>query len=374
MKNTRYEIETPYGFVDFDGIKQLPTKQMLHRVTLNNGTYCDVTYNHEFVVNGISVKYSSLKKGDQLETTDGLLEIQSLICLEKEEYVYDVLEVKNKDHSFYGNGIVSHNCDFLGSSSTLINGEALERLSHMIREPFKKFDKFDVWEAPQPNKIYAIGCDVAMGVGRDYSVIQVVDITNPIRFKQVAVFADDYIKTLDFTFKINEIGRIYNYAFCIVENNTYGAQICRDLWNDYEYEWLFFEKGKKEKGVNANRKTKVNSNAALKEYIEENRLVINDQKTLKELEGYIEITEDKYGCEGEESHDDRVDALRWVCYFSISDYWRDLEDFIREERGIVKGDFVELTIGKEEIFEPVIFNSGDDINRKEIDEDGLIWG
>jgi hypothetical protein len=268
-----------------------------------------------------------------------------------------------------------YNCSFLGSSSTLINGEMLGKLADMVCDPVKEFPNFEVWEQPQPNRIYLLGCDVAMGVGRDYSVIQVVDITDPNRFKQVAVFADDYIRTPDFTRKINEIGKLYNYAFVIVENNTYGAQICRDLWNDYEYEWLYFEKGKKEKGINANRKTKVNSNASLKRYAEEGKLAVYDKKTIKEMEGYIQLGEDKYGCEeGENSHDDRVDALRWATYFAVSDYWRDLEEFIRDERGIQVSEyeFEDMGIG-DETFQPIIFK--DDANEDPyVDEDGLMWG
>jgi hypothetical protein len=374
MKNDRYEIETPDGFVSFDGIKRLP-KQRLFKVTLSNGSFCEVTFNHEFVVGGKSVKYSSLKVGDNLETIDGLADIISLEDTGKEEYVYDVLEVSNGDHSFYANDIVSHNCSFLGSSSTLINGEVLSKMQDVICDPIKVFPNFEVWEQPKPNRIYLLGCDVAMGVGRDYSTIQVVDITDPKRFTQVAVFADDYIRTPDFTRKINEIGKLYNYAFVIVENNTYGAQICRDLWNDFEYEWLYFEKGKKEKGVNANRKTKVNSNASLKRYVEEGMLRVYDKKTLKEMEGYIELAEEKYGCEeGENVHDDRVDALRWACYFAVSDYWRDLEEFVRTERGIQVSDyeFDDMGIG-DETFQPIIFQN-DDGEGPHVDEDGLVWG
>ena len=374
-KNERYEIETPHGYVDFAGIKRLPTKQGIHRVTLDNGKYCDVTYNHGFVVEGKEVKYSSLKRGDRLETTEGIFEVSLLECLEKEEYVYDVLEVKNEDHSFYANDIVSHNCSFLGSSSTLINGDVLGKMADVICDPIQNFPNFEVWDTPKPNRIYLLGCDVAMGVGRDYSVIQVLDITDPNRFRQVAVYADDYIRTPDFTSKINEIGKLYNYAFVIVENNTYGAQICRDLWNDYEYEWLYFERGKKEKGINANKKTKVNSNAALKRYAEEAKLAVYDHKTLKEMEGYIELSEEKYGCEeGENQHDDRVDALRWACYFAVSDYWRDLEEFVRKERGIENlGEYDDLGFGGE-TFEPIVFSDNEDGDGPYVDDDGLVWG
>lgn len=375
MKNALYKIETPFGYVPFDGIRRLPDKQRLHRVTIDNGTYCDVTYNHVFVVNGESKTYALLQEGDKLETKDGLKTIINLEDLNKEEYVYDVLEVKNENHSFYSNDIVSHNCSFLGSSSTLINGEVLKQLEDGICDPIKKFTNFEVWETPKEGRMYILGCDVAMGVGRDYSVIQVIDITNPKRFRQVAVFADDYVRTPEFTSKINEIGKLYNYAFAIVENNTFGAQICRDLWNDYEYEWLYYEKGKNEKGINANKKTKVISNAALKRYVEQGMMVVQDKKTLKEMQGYIELSEDKYGCEdGESSRDDRVDALRWVCYFAVSDYWRDLEEFYRQQHGIQLSDYdmTEYNVGSGDSFEPIIFNN-DNVQQMEIDEDGLVW-
>lgn len=263
--------------------------------------------------------------------------------------------------------------EFIGSSSTLINGESLEALRKTVLPPEHEFGNLDVWKKPIAGHIYVLGVDVSMGVGSDYSVIQIIDITNPNLFEQVAVFSDNYIRTVDLTAKVHELAKSYNEAFVIIENNTYGHDICRMLWEDYQYEWLYQDDDRRDRGVFANKKTKTNSNAALKRVAEEKKILIRDERTLKEMFGYVELSIDKYGCEeGENSHDDRVDALRWVCYFTVSPYWRNLEDFIREERSLVKNKGEEKDLGQDDSFKPIYFKDAFG-GKKELDEDGFNW-
>jgi len=261
-------------------------------------------------------------------------------------------------------------CEFLGSSSSLVNGDTLGKLEKLIIPPNFEYPNLEVWEKPIENHIYVMGVDVSMGVGNDFSVMQILDITNPILYKQVAVFSDNYIRTKDFTAKIYDLAKTYNEAFIIIENNTYGERITSDLWNEIGYEWMYYEQGKPNKGVFANKRNKIDSNSAMKRILEEDRILIQDKTTMDELYSYVELGIDKYGSEN--GHDDRVDALRWICYFVQSNYWKNLEDFMRKSRNVMVGEGVVKDINQKEVFRPVIIKQDTGVKYR-IDNDGLMW-
>ena len=265
-----------------------------------------------------------------------------------------------------------HKCSFLGSSNTLIAGKHLERIYKDIIPNDHEYDggNFKVWFKPRKDRIYVLSADVAKGVGKDYSTIQVIDVTVKYKYKQVAVFRDNFIRPEQFTDKINEIGRLYNDAYVIVENNTFGHQICIDLWEKHEYENLYRAYGKREHGVTANVRTKAESTSFLKMFLEEDYLTVYDDDTYKELQGFVEVKPNIYGCEGDKSHDDLVMAMVWACYFIQTPYWKDLEEYERRKIGIENEDSEEkkevnmseynLDTYDAEEFQPVDFNSFDE--------------
>ena len=70
---------------------------------------------------------------DTLCTKDGFSVIINLQIINKEKYVYDLLDVK-KDHLYFTNGFVSHNCvGFLGSSDNLIAGHTMKILKEDVK-------------------------------------------------------------------------------------------------------------------------------------------------------------------------------------------------------------------------------------------------
>ncbi len=340
-KKRKYKIETPFGYVDFIGIDKKNNKQETFIVKTKNYS-CEVSKTHNFVIDGEEVSLTQLKKGDYIETINGKEKIVEIIYSSNKE-VYDVLSVNNVDKSFYSNGILHHNCAFLGSSNTLISGDSLESISNDIVDYKFEYDggDFKVWYKPKKDKLYVMGVDVAKGVGKDYSVIQVVDVTHKNKYKQVAVYRNNFIRPEIFTKKIDEIGKIYNNAYLIVENNTFGHQICIDLWDEFEYENMFKEYGKREHGVTANVKSKSKSTSNLKTLLEENILTIYDKQTYKELSGFVETKPNVYSCEGAKAHDDLVMGLVWVCYFLNNPFWKDLEEFERQSLGLDTSDFKE---------------------------------
>jgi len=109
IKNTKYEILTPSGWSDFDGIKT-SVKSLIYHITFTDNTFIKCTDNHlikfwddEF----IEAKYLNI--GDELSNEKIVAEIT---IIEKETEVFDPINVKRKNE-YYSNGIISHNCAFI---------------------------------------------------------------------------------------------------------------------------------------------------------------------------------------------------------------------------------------------------------------------
>ncbi len=67
-------------------------------------------------------------------------------------------------------------CEFLGSSGTLISGNKLKCL--VPRTPVKEQHGLAIYEHPDKEKTYTIIADVSRGKGLDYSAFQVIDISH----------------------------------------------------------------------------------------------------------------------------------------------------------------------------------------------------
>jgi hypothetical protein len=246
---------------------------------------------------------------------------------------------------------------FLGSSNTLVSGEHLEKMARMTQEPMYEYEDMVLWEKPRKDNLYVISCDVAKGVQKDSSVMQILNVTNRKVSKQVGVWSSNEIDPFDFTEKINEIARMFNDAFVIIENNTYGHEVCRRLFDEFEYENIYKERKKKFFGVTADKKKKVLGTSYLKKHLEQNKLVINDKGTYDELCNFIEVNPDVYRCSsGKNSHDDRVMSLLWGVFLLETDFWNEWAEYLREQLSD-KIEGREPTL--EEIYDPIICEQTD---------------
>lgn len=149
----------------------------------------------------------------------------------------------------------NYKCKFLAGSSSIANSEQLTNQN--IEEPIElKFNKtLKMYFRPVEGRRYILGCDPATGKGKDYSAIQVIDITS-YPFKQVATFSDNGIKFREFALIIKEVALTYNTAQCIIENNNGGGgqAVIEHLMKDYDYDNLVHDKD--DYGVNTNGATK----------------------------------------------------------------------------------------------------------------------
>lgn len=184
-----------------------------------------------------------------------------------------------------------HEVEFFGSSNTLLSGDCLERLNY--KEPIFS-DEFNfMYEKPKTDHVYVCLVDVGEGAGRDFSIINVIDITEK-PYNQVFVYRRNDLSPWLFTPTVIEIANQYNQAHIQVENNSVGKIVADSIFYEHDYENIISSKNFKgeEKfaqfnshgiGVRMDSKTKILGCSTLKTLLEENILVLNDWNTIQEM-------------------------------------------------------------------------------------------
>jgi len=327
MNLNDYEIETPHGWCDFSGVRKIAQRE-LFIITLENGMSLKATENHRLFSNGKEIYLGELKIGSFIDTKNGYYKVTSVSREAGLHDVFDVVDIKNKDSTYYTDDIISHNCSFSGSSNTLIDGNVLSAIE--THDPtWVPEEGFYVWKQPTPKRLYAFGVDVAKGAGNntDYSVINIFDVTDFAStgtYEQVAIFRRNDMVLFDFIEKIWQIAKMFNNPMIVIENNTTGDVICKVLYNDKEYENLYFDYEKAEHGVNANMKTKPMALNFFKDDVQSKRMHIHSKDMLTELTYYEEITPGVFKARpGGNLHDDTVSSAYWVSYALRSRYFQD---------------------------------------------------
>lgn len=223
-------------------------------------------------------------------------------------------------------------CAFFGSSGTLIDGQVLATLTW--DEPIEDKQTYRVWEEPIENHQYVATVDVGEGVGGDYSVISIFDVTiKP--YKVVYRFHDNLTAPLILTEILNRVGTKYNDALVVIESN-FGSQVGSTLWNDYEYENMLLTtvKGSEnvvsggfggkslDYGVKTTKKTKRIGCSNLKSLIESHVYIPRDTIEIDELATFV-AKGTSYEAE-DEKHDDVAMTLVIFAWLTTQEYFRDL--------------------------------------------------
>lgn len=229
-----------------------------------------------------------------------------------------------------------YECQFLGSSGTLIRGDVLKNLSAAI--PAVQEQNLKQYEKPLEGHVYTILADVSHGKGLDYSVFQVIDITE-MPYKQVMVFRDNFITPTDYASVIFRMSQFYNNAYVLVEVNDIGAQVADTLFMDFGLEELLMtenagSRGKKiaggfsgkniDRGIRTSKVVKKIGCSVLKLLIEQQQLIIRDHDTIYELSRFVK-KKDSYEAEPG-AHDDCVMPLVLFAWLSNQTYFRELSD------------------------------------------------
>lgn len=228
-----------------------------------------------------------------------------------------------------------YGCSFLGSSNTLISST---KLNVLAPEEFLSEDSegLRIYEEPKKDSIYFLLADVARGQGSDYSAFTVIEGSNS-PYKIVATFRNNAISPFQFPTVIKKVGEKYNNAYVLVETNDIGGQISNILYNDLDYENLLmtrimgrkgqvlsqgFAQGKSEMGLRTTAQTKKLGCAILKRLVEEDKIILNDDRIIQELMTFISRSNTFKADDGH--HDDLVMTLVFFAWLSRQEYYADL--------------------------------------------------
>jgi len=206
-----------------------------------------------------------------------------------------------------------YGADFLGSSSTLIDSEFLQRLNYIEPVLTKYGFLLKLYKLPEEGQLYIIGVDASKGIGKDSATLQVLKVNSERDVEQVAVYSNNKIEPYQFAQVVIEVSKLYNEAPLMIENNGEGSQVIDAIWHQFEYDKIInYEK--KGLGIRSSVKTKLAGCLILKRYIENGWIQINDKETIKQLTFFEEKKPNIFKAVGTQN-DDLVTSLYWAIYF-----------------------------------------------------------
>jgi hypothetical protein len=349
-------IWTPDGYSDFDGINTI-TKNMYVDIETENGLLLKCSFDHKIQKDEGFIEAQYLIIGDYIKTSSGLSKVISHKITYDNITLYDPVNVV-KNNQYYSNDIVSHNCEFLGSTNTVISPEVIEYLFTLYKEPthIDLNGRFRIYEKPIEGNTYILGCDTAKGTGENDSVIQVLKIISmkPVKFEQVAVFQDDHTDVYAFADIIHRISLFYNKAHIMVENNAEGAAVVTKLWWDIETESLVNTGAKTQNlGIRATKNTKPKAVLLMKKLIEDECLQINDKETVEQIASFIEENNKFFG---KDLKDDLISGLYWTVYiiemdiFDESATLKSMSDLDKEQKDEIWGILTDIDTDSDNSF------------------------
>jgi hypothetical protein len=260
----------------------------------------------------------------------------------KEETIDDLAGGKEQFNREFG-------CQFLSGKKNLIaSPEAVEDIRRTLCEPLMTYDNgcLKIWKAPIKGHTYSLGADVAEGLERCASVIQVVDLTDTENIEQVAMYHSRTLDPHSFAEKILEVANMYGRPWVGVERNGVGRSTIDALDKVHNYHRLLNLAIKSDKmgyyqnpGIASHGNIKSQAVRNWRYWMNTKRsLIIHDIQTLQEIETFAELGKNKYGKTGGDNiFDDSVDALFWALILLDTDVAQKHLDIIQmEDNGKVK--------------------------------------
>jgi hypothetical protein len=307
------KVQTPKGFCSFSGIQKIQRSFYFH-VILENTSELKCSIKHPLFKKDVGFVHAcTLRVGDLIDTITGFVAVVYAELVDEPIELYDLLDV-GEESVLYTNNILSHNCEFIGSSHTLISATKL-RLLRSIKPEVSNADT-RIFMQPVPGRQYVTVVDTARGVLGDYSAFIIFDVSE-LPYRVAATYRNNAISPLLYPNIVFQLSKHYNMSYILVETNDIGEQIANILRHDLEYENILtsVNNGRSGQvispgfgqqtrlGVRTTKSVKRIGCMGLKTQVESDKLVINDERVLYELFRFVNIGE---SYEAEEGHDDLV--------------------------------------------------------------------
>ncbi len=114
------KILSPSGFSNFNGIQKVE-RDLYQHIIFDDKSEIKTSINHPFGKDKILAR--NIKVGDYLNSKKVLY--NELVA--EKITLYDPINVE-KENLYITNGVISHNCEFLGSTNTLINPAKIKNM------------------------------------------------------------------------------------------------------------------------------------------------------------------------------------------------------------------------------------------------------
>lgn len=217
-------------------------------------------------------------------------------------------------------------CEFMGSTNTLVDGTKVSQIPYT--NPKSDQNGLRIFEAPIKGHQYFMTVDVSRGRGLDYSAFIVFDVTQ-IPYRVVATFKNNKVSAMELPTLIAMVGRRYNEATVLIENNDLGESVANDLWFNLEYTEVIWTRDGKISGggtigVRTTKAVKSKGCANIKEIIENDQIVLNDLRILEELSVYVLGKNGSYSAQDTRINDDLCACLFLFGWLTGEDYFVDI--------------------------------------------------
>ena len=282
-------------------------------------------------IDGI-VRAKNISKKSEIQTKTGGCFVLSKKKIRRKIDLYDIVNSGTR-HLYYSNDVVSHNCEFVGSSNTLIHPDILRQL--VSENPLTIHGDSRIYKEPDKSRIYMMSVDTSRGQGNDYSVFVIFDATE-IPYQVAAIYRCNTIDPLLLPTIILSAADKYNRAYILVETNDIGQQVCDILHYDLEYENLLTTTRDDKSGIQimtsgfgqqthlgirTTQQTKKFGCSNLKSLVENHKIVLNDDTIIYELMRFVA---DKNSYAAEDGNDDTVMCCVIFAWMTQQAYFKEL--------------------------------------------------
>lgn len=246
--NKRYQIKTSEGYKNFSGIRIVPKTEQ-YSLFLENGFLLVCTPDHKLFTNEGWKETQYINSQNIILTDSGFIKLSKIIKENiKEKFFYDIIDVENDE--YVTNGIISHNCSFVGSENTLISATKLASMPFVSPFYTSEDGSLKLYEAPQRNHIYTMCVDTSRGEGMDYHAFTIVDTTT-VPYRVVGVYRNNKISPSLYPSIITKTATQYNEAYVMIELNDLGQLVAEIVYGEMEYGNLILVSHRGKRGQNA---------------------------------------------------------------------------------------------------------------------------
>ena len=319
---SEYEILTPSGFIPFDGIRCHP-KSYGVILSLSDDTKFTCTKEHILVSSDGKEVAAQDSIGISFDKNETIVTVTEIKDDPTQQNYFDILNIHSDEHTFISSVLTSHNCEFIGSVSTLIDSNFLKKM--VPEEPLSIPnipETMRIYELPKPEiwmeakgYEYAACIDSGYGVKQDSSVLKIYLVKKNTNLHLVAQLSTNDMEIRIFSEKARKLLKKYNDPRLIIEMNGPGIA-CMDYFHyEAEYENLvhFDPKGRM-RGLYAGNSIRDMAVILLKTYVQRKMVKDFDEDTIKELYSFGKTSKDKWGAMSG-NHDDHVMCMMWVIFY-----------------------------------------------------------